>query len=140
MTADSQWAVQAAVYGSLCADNQLTVLLKNGAESIFDAVPEDAALPCLVMAGMRAEAFDTQEGRGLKIVMSFESYSRYRGMREVKNIMQAVYDHLHGKRDLAVAGHHIVDCRFLSSRTVMETDGLMRRGVQNFEILTEPDL
>ncbi|MBL1148201.1 MAG: DUF3168 domain-containing protein [Pseudomonadota bacterium] len=140
MTADSQWAVQSALYDSLCGDSQLISLLKNGAESIFDAVPDDAALPCLVMAGMRTEAFETQAGGGMKILLSLESYSRYRGMRELKMIMQAVYDHLHGKDDLLVAGHHVIDCRFLSSRTLMDEDGLTRRAVQNFEILTEPAL
>jgi len=138
MTADSQWAVQTAIYDSLCNDGQLTALLNSGAESIFDAAPVDAGFPCLVIAGTRAENFETQGGGGLKIVMSLDSYSRYSGMREVKNIMQAVYDHLHGKNNLIVAGHHVVDCRFLSSRTVMDDDGLTRRGVQNFEILTEP--
>lgn len=140
MTADSQWAVQAAIYNSLCGDSNLTALLENGAESIFDAVPEGAGLPCLVIAGTRAEGFETQRGSGMKIVMSFDSYSGYRGMREVKNIMQAVYDHLHGKNDLTVAGHHVIDCRFLSSGTASEADGLTRRGSQNFEILTEPNL
>ena len=140
MTADSQWAVQTAVYDSLRGDGNLTALLKNGAESIFDAFPEDAGLPCLVIAGMRAESFETQRGGGMKITMVFDSYSSYRGMREVKSIMQAVYDHLHEKDDLAVAGQNVVYCRFLSSRTAIEADGLTRRGIQNFEILTEPNL
>lgn len=140
MTAESQWAVQAAVYSSLCGDGVLTALLQNGAESIFDAVPDNAAPPCLVMAEMRAEVLDTQQGSGLRMVMAFDCYSLYRGMREVKQIMQAVYNHLHRKDDLAVAGHHVIDCRFLSARTALEADGFTRRGTQRFEILTEPTL
>ncbi|TVQ82097.1 MAG: DUF3168 domain-containing protein [Micavibrio sp.] len=137
MSADSQWQIRAALFTRLRENAALTALLKNGAESISDTAAGAAEMPYLVLGETRAEALDTQTGNGMKLVVALESYSRYRGMREIKQIMQAVYAALHNAQDFDLPGHYVVLCRFLSSRAFTESDGKTRRGIQYFEIITD---
>ncbi len=134
MSADSQWDVQASMYTAVQADTSLTALLAN---RVFDYVPEESAFPYIVLGDAFAEPFDTQIGRGLNIRLTLQSFSRYQGMQEIKQIMQAVYDLLHEKNDWSIAGQSVISCRFVSSRTIVDKDGKTRSAIQNFEIITE---
>lgn len=137
MGADSQWAVQQAVYSALSNASALTSQLAAGDDSIFDHVPEDSAFPYITIFETTAQPFDTQVGNGMDMIIGIHSWSRYRGEKEIKNIMAAVYDALHDTA-LTITGHTHILTRFLNSQAVMDPDGLTRHGVQQFRIITEP--
>ena len=140
MSSESQWDIQKALYDVLRADTQITSLLEDGQDSVFDYVPTKSERPYLVLGDSVAEPFETQTERGLKITLSLHIYSGYRGMREIKDIMRAVYEQLHHKSDFAITNQEVVMCRLLSSRVSVEDKGKTRHSVQRFEIMTEPKI
>lgn len=137
MSADSQWSVQQMIYDRLRLDSSFTELLSAGAESIFDHVPVNAAMPCCVIAEMSAESFDTQTKTGFRILCAIETYSRMPGSQELKKLSARIYDLLHFA-DLSTAEHEIILCRLKSTRSEVLQAGQLRKNRQIFEIITEP--
>lgn len=137
MTQDSAWAVQAAVYAALCAHPPLTAQLAAGANSVFDHVPQGAAFPYIVLGDMQAAPLETQGGGGYDITLDVLAFSKGAGMKEVKNVMSAVFDALHGHPP-AAAGQTVVLCELAQAEAALLQDGETRRGRQRFRIVTEP--
>ncbi len=137
MSTDSQWAVQQSVFSRLAAHAPLTALLAQGAGSIFDVVTQDAPMPYAVLGEMESTELSTQQADGCDIVLSIHVLSRYRGFKELKNIMAEIRASLHNA-SFSVTGHTLVLCQFLSSSVTMESDGQTRRSIQKFRIITEP--
>jgi len=135
MSADSQWPVQQAVYGALIGDAAVQGLLGNPAR-VFDHVPQGSPFPYLVIGAVRATPFDTKTEAGLDQSLTIHTWSRYRGLKETKDVMAAVLTVLDGQ-SLAVAGHTLVLLRFEFATTVVDDDGLTRHGVQRFRALTQ---
>ncbi len=135
MTADSQWPVQEAIYGALIGDPTLQGLLGNPAR-VFDHAPQGSDFPYLVIGESQASQFDTKTESGLDQRLTLHTWSRYRGLKETKEIMAAVIDALDGQ-SLAVGGHALVLLRFEFATTIVDDDGLTRHGVQRFRVLTQ---
>ena len=135
MTADSQWAVQQAVYTALTGDAAVQALIGNPAR-VYDHAPQDATFPYVVTGESTAVDWDTKSEDGMEQTLTVHSWSRYRGLSEVKRIMAAVVDAL-DKQALSVTGHDLVQLRFEFSDTFLDEDGLTRHGVQRFRALTE---
>ena len=136
MSADSQWPLQQAVYGALVGDSAMQSLLGDPAR-VFDHVPQGSAFPYLVIGDSRAAPFDTKTEAGLDQRLTLHSWSRYRGLKQIKEIMAAVLDVLDGQT-LAVSGHVLILLRFEFATTFVDDDGLTRHGVQRFRALTQP--
>ncbi|MGM0423072.1 MAG: DUF3168 domain-containing protein [Pseudomonadota bacterium] len=139
MSADSQWAVQRAIYDQLRQDTGLTAMLAAGSDGIFDYVPANAPGPYCVIADMTASGFETQTRPGMRILCAVESYSRMPGSQEIKNLTAKIYDRLH-HADLESEDHDIVLCQQVSARVENLAGGRMRKCRQVFEIITEPKL
>lgn len=135
MSADSQWALQQAVYSALTGDSALQGLLGNPAR-VFDHVPQGSVFPYLVIGEVSATPFDTKTEAGLDQRLTIHTWSRYRGRKETKDIMAAVLAVLDGQ-SLAVSGHTLVLLRFEFATTIVDDDGLTRHGVQRFGALTQ---
>ena len=138
MTADSQLETQASVVAALKAAPGLTGQLGQGAESVFDHVPEDAGFPFVSVGESTARPFDCKSGDGMEQQVAIHTWSRQRGLKEAKSIMAAVVAAL-DRQSLAISGHALVDIRFLFSDCRLDPDGLTRHGVQRFLVLTQED-
>lgn len=137
MSPESQWDAQTALKTVLDAAPALTGLLAAGPNSIYDHVPATAAFPYVVIGQAQSRPWDTQEDTGLEQDITIQVYSRHRGYRETKLIMQALYDALH-RQEFAVNNQIAISCLFTLGEVFLEADGLTRRGVQNYTVLTEP--
>ena len=135
MSSDSQWPLQQAVYGALTGDAAVQALLGNPAR-VFDHVPQDSAFPYVVVGEATSGPFDTKTEDGLDQTLTIHSWSRYRGLKETKEIMAAVTGAL-DQQALAVSGHDLVLLRFTFGTTVLDPDGLTRHGVQRFRAVTQ---
>ena len=135
MSADSQWPVQQAVYGALIGDATVQGLLGSSAR-VYDHVPQGSPFPYLVIGAVSAAPFDTKTESGLDQTLTIHTWSRYRGLKETKDVMAAVLAVLDGQ-SLAVSGHTLVLLRFEFATTVIDNDGLTRHGVQRFRALTQ---
>ena len=135
MRAEYLWAVQCGIYDHLSADTAVTGLLAAGAEGLYDQPPLDAAYPYCVFGNGESRPIDTMGTHGARIIVSIETYSRT-GSHEAKTIADALYTAMHGARPVC-EGLHVVDCRFVSSRTTRGDDNKTHRIEQVFEIIVE---
>lgn len=138
MAAD--WEIQTALFTRLTGFAGLTAELANGADSVFDFVPQqladtDAEFPYLVIGDFESSEFDADDRLGYDTTVTLHTFSRYEGKRECADIMAQVYDALH-RYALPVAGLNLVDCQWDGLSTIiLDPDGQTRHGVQRFRIL-----
>jgi hypothetical protein len=135
MVQDPQWPLQQALFLSLQDDALLTSLL-GAADRIFDHVPEQSDFPYVAIGDMELSPFDTKTEEAGVLTCTIHSWSRYRGMREVREIMAAIVENLDDSTP-AVAGFDLISLRFLVSDTLLDPVGLTRHGVQKFRALIQ---
>ncbi len=135
MTSDSLWPLQAALHAALTGDATLQGFLGNPAR-VYDHVPQDSAFPYLVIGESHGGPFDTKTESGMEQRLTIHAWSRYRGLKETKEIMAAVSAALDGQ-SLTVAGHALILLSHESSATFLDPDGLTRHGVQRFRAVTQ---
>lgn len=131
---NAQWELQRAVYQALGADAALKTEIGDPAR-IFDDPPQDAAFPYLTIGEARAKNWAGVEG-GLEHDIRLHVFSRYAGRREVKRIMGAVYDALHDA-SLTLAGHALVNIRFVFADAFRRQDGETYQGALRFRAVTQ---
>ena len=131
----SLFAAQETVYTRLAADATLKTLIGNPVR-LYDVVPPSSAYPYVTLGDALVRELDTKDGTGFVQELVFEAWSRYRGRKELKNIMQAIYDSLH-RASLTVSGCTFVDCRFLAAATRLDDDGLTLHGTLRFRLLVQ---
>lgn len=132
MSLDSQWSTQTAVFEKLTESAALAALAP-----VYDDVPDNADFPYVVLGAMDARPESTQGTDGLRLILTVESFSRYRGFSELRQIMAEITAAL-DRADLSIPGQAAVSCRLLSASSRLDADGRTRRGAQTFEIITEP--
>jgi len=135
MSADSQWPLQQALFAALSADATLQGMLGSPAR-VFDHVPQDSAFPYVVIGEATSGPFDGKTENGMEQTLTIHAWSRYRGLKEVKQIMAAVTASLDDQA-LAISGHTLVLLRFELAATFLDPDGMTRHGVQRFRALTQ---
>jgi hypothetical protein len=128
MTSPS-WVLQQAVYAALSADSTVTSLCGG---RVFDAVPERAAFPYIVIGEAEEAGAAPVEHR-----LTLHLWSRGGGCREIKLIANAVRTRLDGAA-LTLAGHVLIDLAFLTADYHRQSDGETYRGTLNFRAVTEP--
>lgn len=128
--------VQAAVYTRLRAFTALTALVGGGTPRIYDHVPENgASFPYVTIGDIQSLPFDTKDTIGQDQTVTINVWSRYKGNKEVKQILDAIYDALH-RHALSLASHATVDCQYEFAETYRDEDNT-RNGVIRFRITTQ---
>lgn len=131
----SLFAVQEAVYAALNTNSTLQNLIGNPAR-LYDVVPPAAIFPYVTLGDVTIREFDTKDQSGFEQVVVLHAWSRYRGRKELKQIMQAMYDALH-YANVTVTNANVVVSQFQSASTVQENDGLTLHGVMRFRIVVQ---
>lgn len=132
---EAMFAVQDAVYDLLVANAGMQAVLGNPPR-IYDYVPQNAAFPYLTLGDTRAENFDTKDGVGINQLITLHAWSRYRGQKEMKDILKAVNLALH-RSSMTVSGYNFTDCRFESAETFLDDDGLTYHGLCRYRLITQ---
>lgn len=132
---EAMFAVQDAVLEVLAASSAVQEHLGSPAR-IFDHVPPEATFPFLTLGEAVAVPFDTKDRSGMSQTITLHVWSRYRGRKQVKDVLKAVYDTLH-QGTLSVAGQDFVDCRFEAAETMLDDDGLTYHGVARYRVRTQ---
>ena len=114
---DLSVALQTTVYNALVGNSPLTTKL--GGNKIYDFVPESNG---------------TKSEKGNDYTLVIDTFSRYRGSKETKEIMSLIYDVLH-ESDLSVSGASFLNLRFEFSDIIKENDGLTTHGFQRFSAI-----
>ena len=122
--------LQTTVYNALLGSSPLTTKL--GGNNIYDFVPENTAFPYVKIGDQTMVDDGTKTKKGTDFTLMIHTFSRYRGSKEIKEIMSLVYDVLH-ESSLSVSGA-MNNMRFEFSDIIKENDGLTTHGVQRFRV------
>jgi hypothetical protein len=135
MSVPSLVALQDAVHAALAGSAETQALIGNPVR-LYDHVPEDAAFPYVELGEVNARRFDSQSRSGLDCTLTLNVWSRYRGRREVKQILDATYGALHDGA-LSIAGNAHVLTSFQSAETRRDADGLTYHGVARYRVIVQ---
>ncbi len=125
---DHSIQLQKTIFDSLSGDNNLTSTL--GA-TVYDYVPDSSAFPYVKLGEETAIDNGTKSLQGNEHTLVIHSFSRYRGSKQIKEIMSRIYALLH-ESSLSVSGASLVNLRFEFSDVIKENDGLTSHGLQRF--------
>ncbi|MEL7486432.1 MAG: DUF3168 domain-containing protein [Pseudomonadota bacterium] len=136
MTDALSWSLQKAIYQQLAGDDAITALIGDPPR-LYDAPPRDVAFPYLVLGETRVRDWPGVEG-GLDHDIRLRAWSRHQGRREIKRLLNVVYDALH-ERPLALEGQRLVHLRFVFADIFPRAENGVFQGVARFRALTQPE-
>lgn len=129
--------VQTAIYTALNGDTALGDFV----QAIYDFVPQEDAdteadFPYIVIGEDTVVPWDTDDILGAEWTVTIHAWSRYRGQKEVKQILDALYDVLH-RSTLSVTGFDTITVEWEFGETLQDPDGLTHHGVQRYRLLLQ---
>ncbi|MBK1780561.1 DUF3168 domain-containing protein [Advenella sp. WQ 585] len=104
--------------------------------AVYDDVPQGASFPYVIIGEDDSVPFDTDDSTGFDTELTIHIWSRYSGMKEVKDIMSDIYSILN-RRELSASGAHVIDCIFQYQDVLLDPDGITRHGIIRFRLTTE---
>jgi len=122
--------IQDAIIDKLRTENPLLCF--------FAYVEENQKPPYSVVSFPELDENDTDTEAGFSASVQIESYSRYRGAKEVAEVNKAIYDSLHRVTLSDTDSYGISTIQQSFSSIVTEGDGLTRVSVQRFTVIFEP--
>lgn len=123
---DYHWALQTALFSAISG-------VAGG--RVYDAPPQEVSFPHVVIDGGQSIPDDTSGGDdGMSEFFDLHVWSRYRGWKEAKQIVSAIYDALHGT-SLTVTGRTSALAWVRTTRPLRDPDGISRQIVVTIEII-----
>jgi hypothetical protein len=122
------WELQKSIFSTL---NGNTTGMNGANVPVFDDVPEGTLYPYVVLGEETAVNNGTKNLDGVEHTLTIHAWSQYRGRREIKEIMQSVYENLHNTA-ISVTGASLVSIRQEFNTTLAEQDVITRHGVMRF--------
>lgn len=116
-----------AVYAKLNATSGLTGIVS---ESLNDT----DSFPKIWLEDGGADDWSNKDDDGLEAIVNLHVGSRYRGTKELRELMSKCHTALHFV-DLILANGQSVLCQFLRHDIVTDSDGTTRHGVMRFSLL-----
>ena len=123
-------ALQKTIFDALDTDSTL----QSKVTDVYDFVPENTAFPYVKLGEDTAIDNGTKTLQGNEHTLVVHTFSRYRGSKEIKDIMARIYTLLH-ESSLTVSGASLVNLRFEFSDVLKENDGLTTHGLQRFRAI-----
>lgn len=124
---DHSLELQKSIFNRLDGDSTLQNLVTD----VYDFVPENTAFPYVKVGEETSLDNGTKTLQGNEHTLVIHSFSRYRGSKQIKEIMSRIYALLH-ESSLSVSGASLVNLRFEFSDVIKENDGLTSHGLQRF--------
>ena len=123
---------QQIVFDRLTGQLGAGVTLLDTAPFLPEAAPA-TTYPYVVIGTDTGSPWDTDDTLGGEIMVSLHFWSRAKGYKEVKTIMQAAYDRLH-RAALTKAGFNVLDCIYEFGEVMSDPDGATKHGVQRYRL------
>ena len=123
-------ALQKTIFDALDTDSTL----QSKVTDVNDFVPENTAFPYVKLGEDTAIDNGTKTLQGNEHTLVVHTFSRYRGSKEIKDIMARIYTVLH-ESSLTVSGASLENLRFEFSDVLKENDGLTTHGLQRFRAI-----
>ena len=127
------WNLQKALYsrlngGSITDENDQAIT------GVFDDVPEGTAYPYVVMGEETATNIGVKDKDMHEYTQTIHVWSQYRGMRDVKEIMEQIYTLLNDY-SITVSGASAITLRHEFQTVLLEDDGITRHGIMRFRVV-----
>lgn len=122
-------SLQVGIYDRLTAYAPLVDLVGG----VYDHAPQNVAFPYVVFGDTTAAAVDTDDTTGAEHTFVIHTWSRDRGKKSAKSIMQRVCDALH-RAEVPTPEGRVYGCDLEFQETFLDADGLTRHGVQRFRV------
>ena len=106
---------------------------------VFDTapfLPEGApatTFPYCVIGDDTMTAWETDDTVGAEITIVLHFWSRSRGFKQIKGIMDQAYARLN-RASLSKRGYNVVDCLFEFGEAMADPDGVTKHGVQRYRL------
>ena len=126
-----QFALQSSIYTALNVSAITTTL----ACGVYDEVVECNSYPFITLGEETAIDYSTNNLVGAETTINIHIWSRYKGSKQTKQIMDKVHDLLHDV-SLSVSGVNLINLRFEYSDIMRDPDGITRHGVMRFRAIT----
>lgn len=107
--------------------------------TVFDTAPflpegaPSTSFPYCVIGNDTTEPWDTDDTLGTQISLTLHFWSRAKGMKQVKALMDQAYGLLH-RAALTKTGYSVIDCLFEFSEAMNDQDGQTKHGVQRYRL------
>ena len=127
------WNLQKAIYsrlngGSITDENDQAIT------GVFDDVPEGTAYPYVVMGAETATNIGLKDKDMHEYTQTIHVWSQYRGLRDVKEIMEQIYTLLNDY-SITVSGASAITLRHEFQTVLLEDDGITRHGIMRFRVV-----
>lgn len=127
-------ALRRAIVAALASDATLVAML--GGARVFDEAPPGAPTPRVAFSDAQARDWSAQNSRGAEQMVTLTVWSAARGAREALEIADRVVARL-DEAVLTLAGHRLIDLRFVALTTRREQNGRLARADMRFRATTE---
>jgi hypothetical protein len=135
MTTSPALALQTGLRAALLADSNLVTAL--GGEQVFDDVPREAPFPYITIGDIDTRDWSTQTSRGHEHTVTVHLWSRYRGRKQVQELIAEVDRILDGASP-PLSGYRLVNLSTVFWTAQREPDGEVYRGTMRLRAVTEP--
>lgn len=136
MTTNPALALQTGLRTTLLADSGLVTAL--GGEQVFDDVPRDVPFPYITIGDIDTRDWSTQTSRGHEHTVTLHLWSRYRGRKQVQELIAEV-DRILDGADPPLSGYRLVNLSTIFWTAQREPDGQVYRGTVRLRAVTEPE-
>jgi len=131
--------IQQTIYNALVGNATLMGLIKG----VYDHVqqPADAgditAFPYITIGSDSVQPWDTDSSLGVEARVTINVWSRERGRKQTKAILDQVRTVLHYKNLTVTGGGGFVYCLLEYSETFLDPDGLTMHGVARYNLVID---
>lgn len=139
MTGSPMAAIQAAVYTVLNGDTGAGGLRNPTSplvQGVFDAVPDNQALPYVVIGDQTETPFDTMGKYGAANLLTVHAWSEAAGYKEAQGILSRLNYLLDGVA-LTITGYSHVGTVYDGAETVREPDGVTRHIIARYRVYVQ---
>jgi hypothetical protein len=102
---------------------------------VYDEVVEGNSYPFITLGEETAIDYSTNNLVGAETTINIHVWSRYKGSKQTKQILDKIHDLLHDV-SLTVSGVNLINLRFEYSDIMRDPDGITRHGVMRFRAIT----
>ena len=127
------WNLQKALYSRLNGGS-ITDENDDAITGVFDDVPEGTAYPYVVMGEETATNIGVKDKDMHEYTQTIHVWSQYRGLRDVKEIMEQIYTLLNDY-SITVSGASAITLRHEFQTVLLEDDGITRHGIMRFRVV-----
>lgn len=131
------WVIQKSIYAQLRGSDVLRQIMGDPVR-VYDDPPPESNFPYITIGEARTEPFEGIED-AMEHDISLHVYSKYSGRREMKLIIDGIYETLH-ESDFTISEQCLVNIRFVFADMFRKSDGSVFQGVIRFRVVTQPEL